>query len=538
MSEGGAYAFNAAELAKDLESDQPHDADTAQTIARLAGLSPLEYDRIRQSEAERLGVRVGTLDVEVARLRPQSDTASEAGAAVLFDEPEPWPHSVDGAALLDELADTFARYLVLPPGAADALALWAAHTHVFCAFECTPRLNITAPQKQCGKTLVLDVLQPIIAKGLRTESVSTAVLFRLVDKEMPSLLIDECDSFLRDNEELRGALNAGHRRGGRHLRCEGDANEVRAFKTFAPVVLAGIGSLPGTLADRSILIRMQRAKPGEVRERFDSRKTAALHALKRKLIRFAQDNRLAIEAADPDTPGLYNRRADNWRPLFALAEVVGGAWPEKVRKAVIALTDKSDENESAGVLLLTDIRTIFDRKPQCAWFPSAEIIDELLKREDAPWQEWGRSHKPITQAGVARLLKPFGIRPKQHRYEDGRAGLSSYECAKFEDAFSRYLQPSEPDEQTSTPLQPALQSHSGDFQSSTRCESVELTKTPKPAPHKACRGVEVRKTGNTARVWVTPDYTLIPPGDRRDACPRCAGEGCRHCGNSGRRPNH
>ncbi|MBA2408339.1 MAG: hypothetical protein H0V62_00665 [Gammaproteobacteria bacterium] len=196
-------------------------------------------------------------------MRPQSETGADtAGAAVLFDALEPWPDPVDGAALLNAIANTLTRYLVLPAGAADALALWTAHTHVYDAFDHTPRLNITAPQKQCGKTLLLDVVQAVVAKGLRTENVSTAVLFRIIDKDAPTLLVDECDSFLRDNEELRGALNAGHRRGGRHLRCEGDKNEVRAFKTFAPVVPAGIGSLPGTLADRSIIIRMERAHAG------------------------------------------------------------------------------------------------------------------------------------------------------------------------------------------------------------------------------------------------------------------------------------
>ncbi|MGH8501337.1 MAG: DUF3631 domain-containing protein [Gammaproteobacteria bacterium] len=485
-------------------ADDAPTAYTAETIARLAGLAPIEYDRVRQSEAERLGVRVGTLDTEVARQRPQSETGTEAGAAVLFDEPEPWPEPVDGAALLDALAETFARYLVLPPGAADALALWTAHTHVFDAFECTPRLNVTAPQKQCGKTLVLDVLQPIIAKGLRTESVSTAVLFRLVDKEMPSLLIDECDSFLRDNEELRGALNAGHRRGGRHLRCEGDKNEVRAFKTFAPVVLAGIGTLPGTLADRSIIIRMQRAMPGEVRERFDSRKTAALQAIKRKLARFAQDSRARLEAADPDTPGLYNRRADNWRPLFAIAEVAGADWPQKVKKAVTALADKSDENESAGVLLLADICQLF-RDTGRDKLASSYIVDRLIEMEERPWPEFRRG-KAITKRQIASLLRPFGIISGTRR-EAGNV-FRGYELRQFAGAFSRYLGADTAD-QSVTPLQAAMQSDSEENLSVTNSLDVTLEGSPKPAPHKACNAVTDRNAGCGARVWTAPTWEVV-----------------------------
>lgn len=475
----------------------------AEAIARLAGLPPIEYDRVRQSEAERLGVRVGTLDVEVSRLRPQSGCTADAGAAVLFDELEPWPEPVDGAELLDAIADTFTRYLVLPAGAADALALWTTHTHVFDAFEHTPRLNITAPQKQCGKTLLLDVLQAIAAKGLRTENVSTAVLFRLTDSEAPCLLIDECDSFLRDNEELRGALNAGHRRGGRHLRCEGEQNEVRAFKTFAPVVLAGIGSLPGTLADRSIIIRMERAKPGEVRQRFDSRKTTREQVLKRQLIRWSQDNRQRLEAREPELPGLYNRRADNWRPLFALAEVVGAEWLEKVKKAVIALTDKSDESESAGVLLLADIRQIFGDAGQNK-LASTYLVDRLIEMEERPWPEFRRA-KPVTARQIASLLRPFGIVRGTRR--DGSDTFKGYELSQFSSAFSRYLA-----DLSVTRSQPAFQSHPDDFQSVTNDNGVTDTKTPKPAPQLRCDRVTDRKADNGARVWTKPSFTIIEGG--------------------------
>jgi hypothetical protein len=224
----------------------------------------------------------------------------------------------------------------------------------------------------------------------------------------------------------------------RVLALQGRQERNTRHKTFAPLVLAGISSLPGTLADRSIIIHMQRAKPSEIglRERFDSCKIAREQELKRKLMRWSQDNYSTLQTTDPELSGLYNRKADTWRPLFAIAECVGGEWPERVKKAVTELGAKSDESESAGVLLLADIRTTFNSRSKDDWLPSAEIIDELLRREDAPWQEWHKG-KPITQAGIARLLKPFGIRPKQHRYEDRRAGISSYERISFDDAFSR-----------------------------------------------------------------------------------------------------
>src|SRR5262249_45708716 len=158
-------------------------------------------------------------------------------------------------------------------------------------------------------------------RPLPTENMSVAVLFRVIEAHKPTLIADECDAWLKDNEELRGMLNAGHRRGRQALRCEGEGNEVRGFDVFAPVVLAGIGPLSGTLHDRSIVIRLVRAKPGELRRRFDSRCTQDEQRLCRKLARFCADSRSEFETCDPQLPaGAFNRVADNWRPLFAVAE--------------------------------------------------------------------------------------------------------------------------------------------------------------------------------------------------------------------------
>src|SRR5439155_5042262 len=166
--------------------------------------------------------------------------------------------------------------------------------------------------------------------ALLAENLSVAVLFRVIEQHEPTVLADECDTWLRDNEELRGMLNAGHRHGGQALRCEGESNEVRAFNVFAPVVLCGIGTLPGTLHDRSILIRLERAKLGELSKRFDSRRVESENELCRKLARFIADNIAALENSDPTLPQCaYNRLADNWRPLFAITEIAGGDWPQR-----------------------------------------------------------------------------------------------------------------------------------------------------------------------------------------------------------------
>ncbi len=220
-----------------VSSPPPYETDD-QTYERLARLSPGEYDRARQPEATRLGIRKETLDNEVARRRPLSDDAQ--GRAVHLPAVEPWPEPVDGAEVLDQVSARFTHYLVLPPGAADAIALWQPHAHACSAFVHTPRLNLSSPEPGCGKTTTLDLIATMTPRPLRTENLTAPVLFRLVDQHQPTLLLDEVDSYLTQADELRGLLNAGHKRGACAYRCEGEGNAVRAFKAFAPAVLSGI----------------------------------------------------------------------------------------------------------------------------------------------------------------------------------------------------------------------------------------------------------------------------------------------------------
>src|SRR5439155_21052808 len=189
--------------------------------------------------------RVLTPGTEVAKLRPLSD--DEKARAVKLQSIEPWPDPVDGAQVLDQVSSRFSLYVKLPPGAADAIALWDGHSHALAAFRLRPRLNLSSPESGCGKTTTLDLLAAMTPRPLRTESLTAPVLFRVVDQQQPVLFLDELDTFLPQDEELRGLLNAGHKRGGCAYRCEGSGNAVRAFKAFSPAVLYGIGPLPASL---------------------------------------------------------------------------------------------------------------------------------------------------------------------------------------------------------------------------------------------------------------------------------------------------
>ena len=216
------------------------EGDVAIEIARLARLSTIEYERDRKTGAERMGVRIPILDRLVEGERARLGLSGGApdgkqGHAVSFPEPEPWPEPVDGASLLNGIAAAIRQHVVLADHARDITALWTLHTYLIDRFLVSPRLGISSPTKGCGKTLLLDVLSRLVARPLPTTNVTPAAIFRVVEAHHPTLLIDEADTFLYDNDELRGILN-GNRKGSTVLRTVGDDHEPRAFSVYSAVV--------------------------------------------------------------------------------------------------------------------------------------------------------------------------------------------------------------------------------------------------------------------------------------------------------------
>jgi Protein of unknown function (DUF3631) len=415
------------------------------TVRRLASLGPIERAKEARSAAKKFDVPVAAIEAAVKDLR--SNTADSKGQGRPLELPviEPWPEPVNGADLLDDICIGVERYLVLPDGTAETLVLWTIHTHVFNFFEHSPRLAITSPEKGCGKTTTLDIVGELVARPLPTSNATTAAIFRTIEKAMPTLLIDEADTFLKDNEELRGVLNAGHRRGGQIIRTVGDYHEPRQFSTWAPVAIAMIGRLPDTLEDRSVSISLRRRKPTEKVHQFRVDRCADLKVLARKIARWAADNQAALTAADPHTGLLVNRAADNWRPLLSIADLAGGRWPALAR-TVAEAAETAKQDQSRRTMVLIDIRDFFAARPEVNRVRSAELADALGAIENRPWSEW-RNGKPITPAALARLLAPFGIAPGTRR--DGEYTFKGYLLSDFVEAFESYLS-----DETVTPSQP------------------------------------------------------------------------------------
>jgi putative DNA primase/helicase len=411
-------------------------SDVDAEIARLAGLSAVQYEKERKAAAERLGFRASTLDKLVEAERG-SDPSDKQGRPISFPEPEPWPEAVTGAELLDGIAEAIRRHVVLPEHARDTSALWVMHTYLIEQFLVSPRLGIRSPVKGCGKTTLLDVLARLVQRPLPAANVTPAAIFRVIEGHQPTLLVDEADTFIHDNDELRGVLNSGHRKGGAVLRTVGEDHEPRAFSTYSACAIALIGTLPGTLHDRSVAIDLKRKMPAEHVVSFRPDRAGHLDALARKSARWSKDHAARIADIDPEVPpGIANREADNWRPLLAIAEEAGGEWPERGRGAAAQAHNAADDDNSRLELVLGHIRDVFAEK-QADRIPSADLVASLVGLEGSPWVEMGHNRKPLTQNRLARMLKPVGVAPENI----GADRIKGYLLAAFRDAFERYLAP-------------------------------------------------------------------------------------------------
>jgi putative DNA primase/helicase len=462
--------------------------DERATIARLAALNPLQYNRQRIRGAEELGVSVGALDKAVKEAKASQVDAKGQGRPLELPEIEPWNQPVNGAELLDDICKAIRQYIILPEGSADVMALWSLHTHVFDCFNHSPRLAITSPEKGCGKTTALDVLRELVARPLPTSNVTVSAVFRTIEIVSPTLLIDEADTFLKENKELRGILNSGHRKGTPIIRTVGDDYEPRQFSTWSPAAIAMIGNLPSTLDDRSIAVRLRRRKPSERVQTFRSDRALELNNLARKAARWAVDHHAALVQADPDMGQLINRVADNWRPLFAIAYLAGGKWPKHAR-AIAHDCEAEKEDQSVRTMLLSDIRDILLARLESDRISSSELASTLGLMEGRPWAEWGRNGKPMTAAALARMLSPFGIISGTRRA--GVETFKGYLYADFEDAFSSYL--ANFADRSVTPSQPNNDGHCDALQTVTPNGHVTLSKVSQRNNHRHCDGVTVLK---------------------------------------------
>jgi hypothetical protein len=351
--------------------------------------------------------------------------------------------TVNGAEMLDDVHAAYTRYVIFPSSeAADAVTLYTAATHAQTAWEHASRLVVKSPIKRCGKSRLQEVARELVNRALPTTNISPAALARSISHDdPPTLILDEADTVWgkKDQrsegaEDLRGILNAGHSRGWPYVRWDAAARRAENCPTFAMAIIGGIGDMPDTIEDRAVVISMRRRAPGENVTQWRGRRAVPkLHELRDRLHAWVDSHRDDLAEAEPDLPA-EDRAADVWEPLVAIADLAGGDWPDRARKACQALAaDVRPDPDTAGERLLADLYDVFGDDDQVF---TQTLITRLCAIDEAPWAAWHRG-EPITPRGLATLLRPWGIKSANVRLPEGQA--KGYTRADLADPWKRYV---------------------------------------------------------------------------------------------------
>jgi uncharacterized protein DUF3631 len=463
-------------------------------ILELASLSKLQYAKRRKDAAETIGIGVGELDKIIAETRGDDKEKEPAPALYEHWNVEAASEPVEGGILLRALQEAVQRYVFMSEDQAVVVTLWIVfswlHEHEGAVTH-SPILYVTSAEKDSGKSTLLGVANFLARRSLQSVDISGPALFRSIAKWQPTLIVDEADDALTDNPDLRSVINSGWTRGQGVIRCHPDTREPELFTTFAPKIVAMKGrNLPDTTLSRSIIITMKPRRAGDPKEHaadFDHCDKETFIRLRSQVMRWAADNAEALAKATPEIPpGFHNRRRANWMPLLAIAEAGGGDWKKAGWKAALAIEAVADTfDPSIGVELLRAIKGAFAARNE-DWITSPDLNDDLVADETAPWATYNKG-KPISQRQVAKLFKPYGIKPKTIRLDDGTYP-KGYLRKWFTDIFDRFCTPSSP------------QTPDSSFHTSTTLFSQE-----KPSFHSASENlsVETRKPfeNNDVEMW-------------------------------------
>jgi putative DNA primase/helicase len=416
-----------------------------QVLDRLASMASLDLARVLKDEAQKLGVTVGDLR-NALKERNKSGNLEDSNSVV--EDLVPWEGPLDPVVIAHEIRKAVTAYAVVAPHVDTAVALWVMASYRLNEFRKFPLLNITAPEMNCGKSVIIDLLACYCGRALEVENISPSAIFRTIELCQPTLLIDEADSFLKGNEDARGILNSAHKRGGGVVRTVGDDHEPKKFSTYTPIAIAGIGGVHGTILSRCIVIHMERMGPDDYIDTMMASDEPQAVAMRKKLLAWAADP--IPGGVSMQVPKTTNRRImDCWNPLFVVAHLLGGDWPGLCQLAFKALNEREAEDDNPGSELLRDIRQVFEMEGGAAIHTSV-LAEALLTLDDSRWGDWNRG-RGINGKGIAKLLKPYQVKSRQIKIHG--VNKHGYQLASFERVFQKYCPI--PPSPNATTLQPS-----------------------------------------------------------------------------------
>ena len=347
-----------------------------------------------------------------------------------------------GDKLFESINAFLKRFIAYPSeDACVAHTLWIAHTHLMASAESTPRLAFLSPEPSSGKTRALEVTETLVPRPVEAMNATSAYIFRKISdpKGPPTILFDEIDTIFgpkaKQHEELRGVINAGHRRGAMAGRCvmRGNAFETEELPAYCAVALAGLGKLPDTILTRSIVIHMRRRAATEHVEPYRRIYAPIGNLLREELAAWADQIHPTLNTSPDMPPGIEDRDADVWEPLFSIADAAGGDWPRRVRVAAVALVALAKATPlSLGLRLLRDLKDIFGGNENLS---TDVILKKLCAITDAPWGNL--RGKPIDSRILGKLLSQYDVQSKDIRIND--KVLKGYTRDDLHDPWNRYL---------------------------------------------------------------------------------------------------
>lgn len=424
------------------QEDLKISSDLAQiTINRLATLSELEYELERTETAKSLNnMSVRSLDKLVNKARSKINSETTEGLVV-----DTKPHTepvLDITLVVDKIYQILDDHIACTDAVRVAATLWILMTWLIPASYILPIAWINAPEKRCGKSTLLTLMSRMSNRSLSTSNITGPALSRCIATYKPTLFIDEIDTFLNENDNIRGILNAGHSLYNSSItRCFGDEHQLVSFNVYGAKAISGIGRIPDTLIDRSISLTLRRKMRNESKKRVRDLPTSITNLIQSKLARWSDDNMQVVREAKPVLPVTINDRAqDNWEILIKIAMILGDDWLEKAHDACIEISGIESDEPSLNEQLLADIKTVFSLYGTNRLL-SRDLLVGLCRDPEMIWSTLNHG-KPITLRQIAKRLSEFKISSKDIRALDLRGNEArgkGYDITDFQDAFSRYL---------------------------------------------------------------------------------------------------
>lgn len=374
--------------------------------------------------------------------KPKNSSSSIILDSLSLNDVEPYPKEVDFHLLMEDVIAVVKNYVVLLEHDALAVALWVINTWCYSNFQRCPLLLINAPERECGKTQLLKVVEKLVFRPMETTNVTLAALFRVITNYAPTLLIDEADTFMDGKSEMAGVVNKGYEKGGFVLRVETVGKELveRAFPVYGPKAMAGImleRHLPGATMSRGIQIPLKRKTKDDTVQRLRAADPKDFKSLRSRILKFVLENKDTLSKGWEDFPEeLSDRQQDNWEPLLAIAHCFGEEWYRRACKAALQNSGETAPIQPPSNQLLEDIREvlfIYEEK----YIPSADLLTKLHEDPDMDWCTYNHG-KPLSPRQLARFMGAYGVKPKTVRMKSNYTP-KGYEVRDFEDAFARYL---------------------------------------------------------------------------------------------------